>query len=558
MSNSCFNWLWMVLGSLLCLSVQAADIQVSVDRNPVQLNESFQMTFSASETPDGSPDFTPLEKSFDILNQQRSSNISWVNGKTSRSEQWVLSVMAKQIGELSIPSIAFGADHSQPAKVTVTDAPQAQTSQNGDLFLDVLATPEKPYVQSQVIYTLKLFRRVQISQASLSEPEIKDAVIEKLGEDSTYRTQINGVDYWVTERKYAIFPQQSGLFTIAPLNLTAEVLSNRQPRFNGFFNRQSTETRRVSSKAITLNVQPVPNNFTDPAWLSAESLQIAESWSNNQLQSKVGEPLTRTITLTAKGSTVGQLPELSEKALIDGIKTYPDQPVLKEDKQSDGLIAVREEKIAYIPSKAGDFTLPALKINWFNTKTQKVEVASLPAVTIKALATSNQTSPTPLSNQAQPQQQADAPQTTAILTTDDLFWQGLSAFLALGWLMTSVLFYRRSRSKSSSNKKLIRKVTEQDEQKALKSACQQHNPQAAKLALLQWGKQHYAADNLATIASYCNTPLQNEIALLNQCLYADKSTNWDGQALWQAFSTATAIKKDSATQDANLEPLYRL
>ena len=64
--------------------------------------------------------------------------------------------------------------------------------------------------------------------------------------------------------------------------------------------------------------------------------------------------MTRTLRLSAKGATVGQLPELADQLAIDGIKTYPDQPLLNEDKQGDGewLCA---KKIAYIPSKAGAY-----------------------------------------------------------------------------------------------------------------------------------------------------------------------------------------------------------
>jgi hypothetical protein len=123
--------------------------------------------------------------------------------------------------------------------------------------------------------------------------------------------------------------------------------------------------------------------------------------------------------------------------------------------------------------------------------------------------------------------------------------------------LTGVLFYRRSRSKLPTKNQPVRKVTEQDEKKALKVACQQHNPQSAKLALLQWGKKQFMADSLAAIVGYCSEPLRNEIALLNQCLYADKSANWDGEALWQAYQ-ANAVKQDIAKQDATLEPLYRL
>lgn len=268
----------ILLSGVLLLAaswLQAAEIQVAVDRNPVGLNESFQIVFTANGEPDGSPDFAPLQANFEILDQQRSSNASWVNGRSSRTEQWVVRAMARQAGELLIPPIAFGADSSKPLKIKVSEN-QSEPQSNEDLFLEVEATPDKPYVQSQVLYTLRLYRRVQITQASLNEPEVKDAVVEKLGEDSTYSTQLKGVDYWVTERKYAIFPQQSGIFTVAPLTLNAEVVANQQPRFNGFFNRQMTENRRVASKAVTLNVQPVPAGFKGAAWLSAESVTVSE------------------------------------------------------------------------------------------------------------------------------------------------------------------------------------------------------------------------------------------------------------------------------------------
>ncbi|WP_036277630.1 BatD family protein [Methylomonas sp. 11b] len=562
MHRHSYSWLLYGLLMLLSTAIQAAEIQVAVDRNPVGLNESFQITFTASEDPDGNPDFAPLQENFEILSQQRSSNSSWVNGKSSRSEQWVLRAMAKQAGELFIPPIAFGADSSKPLKLVVnenTAAPQG----NDDIFLDVTATPEQPYVQSQVLYTLKLFRKVQITQASLSEPEIKDALVEKLGEDSTYATQIKGVDYWVTERKYAIFPQQSGVFTIAPLILNAEYLSNqRQPRFNGFFNRPDTETRRVASKAITLNVQAVPASFKGPNWLSAESLKLSETWSDSSLQTKVGEPLTRTLTLSAKGATVGQLPELLDKTAIDGIKTYPDQPVLKEDKESDGLTALREEKIAFIPSKPGEYSLPALDIVWFNTKTQKMETAHLPSVKLTALAGATDAHvPAPPATSTAPQEPATSPVTTSPITvtssSDTRIWQAVSATLALGWLLTIVVLYRRPSTKGSTAKR-VELVPETALEKTLKRACWENNPQAAKQALLQWGKAEFGAESLGAIAAHCTGALREEILALNRLLYSGRNQDWQGRNLWQAFSTKPAATSGEGKSNDGLEPLFKI
>jgi hypothetical protein len=555
----------LLFGLLILLSgaLKAAEIQVAVDRNPVGLNESFQITFTASDDPDGNPDFAPLQENFEILSQQRSSNSSWVNGKSSRSEQWIVRAMAKQAGELFIPPIAFGADSSKPLKLVVNE--DTATSQgNDDIFLDVTATPEQPYVQSQVLYTLKLFRKVQITQASLSEPEIKDALVEKLGEDSTYATQIKGVDYWVTERKYAIFPQQSGVFTIAPLILNAEFIGNqRQPRFNGFFNRPDTESRRLASKAITLNVQAVPASFKSPNWLSAESLKLSETWSDASLQTKVGEPLTRTLTLSAKGATVGQLPELLGKTAIDGIKTYPDQPLLKEDKQSEGLTALREEKIAFIPSRPGEYSLPALDIAWFNTKTQKMETALLPSVKLRASASAEDTQasapPATTTAMQEPQNsQVSASPISVTSSSDTRFWQAVSATLALAWLLTLAVLYRRpsSREATASPNTKVLPVTALE--KTLKRACWENNSQAAKQALLQWGKAEFGAESLGAIAAHCTEALREEVLGLNRLLYSGQHQDWQGQALWQAFSAKPTVTGGDRKSADGLEPLFKI
>ncbi len=535
------GWIFVTLLFNMVLA-QAAEIHVSVDRNPVNLNESFQLIFSANDDPDGKPDFSVLQQQFEVLNQQRSSSSSWVNGKSQHNQQWTLTVMAKQAGELLIPPVAFGDDVSKPLKLTVTDKP-SNLANNEDLFLEVQATPDKPFVQSQVIYSLRLYSRVQIAQASLSEPELKEAVIEKLGEDSNYATQIKGVDYWVTERKYAIFPQQSGVLTIPALTLNAEIVSAQAGR-NSFFGQAITQNKRVSSKPITLNVQAVPEALKQAAWLSAESLQLTEQWSDSQLQVKVGEPLTRTVTLVAKGSTVGQLPELSTQIAVEGIKIYPDQPQLQEAKNNDGLTAMRQEKIAFIANKAGEYQLPAIDVAWFNSKTQQLETAHLPAVTIKALpvaeAVETQVAPT-----------VQAPQITSVENQDQVhLWQTIAGLLALGWLINGVWWFKHS--PKSQAVMVPAKTLVNAAEANLKQACQSNNPQAAKQALLAY----FAVDSLAAIGA--TGSFADEINGLNRYLYSGQTSEWHGDGLWQAFKQRPVSSQQAQVVEVSLEPLFKL
>jgi len=535
------GWIFVTL-LFNMVSAQAAEIHVSVDRNPVNLNESFQLIFSANDDPDGKPDFSVLQQQFEVLNQQRSSSSSWVNGKSQHNQQWTLTVMAKQAGELLIPPVAFGDDVSKPLKLTVTDK-SSNLANNDDLFLEVQATPDKPFVQSQVIYCFRLYRRVQIAQASLSEPELKEAVIEKLGEDSNYTTQIKGVDYWVTERKYAIFPQQSGVLTIPALTLNAEIVSAQAGR-NSFFGQAITQNKRVSSKPITLNVQAVPEALKQAAWLSAESLQLTEQWSDSQLQVKVGEPLTRTVTLVAKGSTVGQLPELSTQIAVEGIKTYPDQPQLQEAKNNDGLTAMRQEKIAFIANKAGEYQLPAIDVAWFNSKTQQLETAHLPAVTIKALAVTEA-----VETQVAPTVQV--PQITSVENQDQVhLWQTIAGLLALGWLINGVWWFKHS--PKSQAVMVPAKTLVNAAEANLKQACQSNNPQAAKQALLAY----FAVDSLAAIGA--TGSFADEINGLNRYLYSGQTSEWHGDGLWQAFKQRPVSSQQAQAVEVSLEPLFKL
>ncbi|TAL51743.1 MAG: protein BatD, partial [Methylovulum sp.] len=103
----------LTLSPALLPQAAAAQINASVDRNPVNIDESFQITFTATDTPDGEPDFSPLEQDFSILSQSQSSSSSWVNGQSSNTIQWIVNVIAKNSGSLVIPAIQFGADSSR-------------------------------------------------------------------------------------------------------------------------------------------------------------------------------------------------------------------------------------------------------------------------------------------------------------------------------------------------------------------------------------------------------------------------------------------------------------
>jgi len=538
----------------------AANISVSIDRNPVNLNESFQITFTANDQPNAEPDFSPLEKDFEILNQSQQQSVQIVNWKKTNSIQWILTLMAKHTGNLVVPAINFGQDSSQFTAIVVNDA-QVAGNTNEDLFLQVEVDTPKPYIQEQVIYTLKLYRKVNISQASLTEPALQNAVIEKLGEDKNYNTQFQGENYVVTERKYAIFPQKSGTMTIAPLTLTASIVAPGQRQSNSFFNRQMTRTQRVESSAISLDVEAKPAS-AGTGWLPAKQVYLQEKWTDNSENMIVGQPTTRTITLLVEGATVGVLPELYTDNIPLDLKAYPDQPVLKEEAKEDGIISLREEKIALIPGQAGTYTLPAIEIPWWNTETRKMEMARIAARTMTAIAATGSTtrlepmpplvSPTSSATTENNQQ----PEAAGFLQIKTL-WFWLALFFACAWLATLVYFLSRKKANTEKQQFAVEKKSAVD--KNLKKACTNNDPIMAKDALLRWGRENFNQSSLSKIAEQFEQPLQGEILALNAILYSDISAQtWQGAMLWTAFKNHKPDDMAGKNQLDPLQPLFKI
>ncbi len=560
-----FSWLCgLFLGMVFSVDSLAADIQVSVDRNPVSLNESFRIIFSATESPDDDPDFRPLDKTFQVLNQQKNSQSSWVNGQSTTLITWTLDVMAKKAGSLTIPRIAFGDDASAELQINVlAAAANTKMGVDDELYLQVNVSPDQPYVQSQLLYTIRLFQRVQISQASLSEPAPVNAIVEKIGEDSQYQTNVNGVNYSVFERQYAIFPQQSGLLEIPPVTLTAQVVTGSpSSRYGSLFSTQRTQTRRVQSKAIQLDVLPAVDDFIGDHWLAAESVQLQQTWSVKDLTVAVGEPITRTITLLAKGVSASQLPELEQKIPSSAIKVYPDQPTLKNQLASSGVTGMREQKLAIIPSESGDYRLPAIEVPWFNTKTQTIERAFLPAAVITVVAQAAVERPKVMTDIK------EKPATDVIgieqkIPVDAVggYWKGLSIFLGFGWLLTIAYLLikkpveRPAKETTDNNRDSIKAAL-----KSLQTACKNNEAKQAKKALIHWGYLLHHTKEIDHISLYCDASLKTEIQQLNKALYAKEKTNWDGASLAVLAQQHTHQwqEKDQQKTDDELETLHPL
>ena len=576
--------LWILL--FAAAPVAAADITVTTDRDPASLNESFQIVFEADSSPDGDPDFSPLDKDFQVLSSSQSSNISITNGNFTSSRKWVLNVLARRAGTLTIPSVAFGNDQSPRSSIEVINGyvpgngarnPGRRQAQAGDkdVYLEVSAEPKDPYVQSQVRYTVKLYLTGVVSNASLSEPEVTkgNAVVERVGKDKDYETSVGGRRYRVKERHFVIYPQASGRMTIEPLRFQARYSTSAFSLFDPFGPQPRSIARQ--SSPVTLDVRPIPAGFSGDHWLPAKSVHLTETWSVDPPAFKVGEPITRTLTITANGVTASQLPEIQHWQDAD-FKQYPDQPVLNDNEYGGGIVGGRQEKIAVIPSRPGDFVIPAITIPWWNTTTDKIEYAQLPERKITVLAaagsagreiTPARPAPLPEINPAQigkgaADGQSESPQPVVPVSRSSRFWMWLSIALGVIWLVTVIAWwlsrYRRAPMEKGNGVNAGMNTI----LKELKKACAGNDPERTKELLLQWARLNWPKNpprSLGETGKRCGSTLKQEIDGLNNALYGKGGEAWDGGPFWRVFSgERPQNEKPGEEPKGKLEPLFRI
>ncbi len=570
--------LWcLLMVMLLCTqAVLATTINVRSDRNPVATNESFRLIFESDGSVDGEPNFKALEQNFEVMQQSQGTTMQIVNGQVSQARQWTVVLMPRRSGQLTIPAIAFGKDKSQPVVIGVTEATvSSEEPNNSVLFFEVSTTsaPEtgNAYVQSQVIYNVRLFRAVNVANARLSEPVVSgaDAVVEKLGDDREFETTRDGRRYVVLERSYAIFPQQSGTVTIDPVSFEGQVVNRARGMFDVF--DQGGPIRRVRSAAVTLDVMPMPAGEEPQQWLPAREVKLIEEWPEGVDLSQpitAGEPLTWTLTLIADGLTAAQLPTITP-VMPDGLKAYPDQAKQMNDKKQETLIGVRQEKIALIPVQAGEYQLPAIEVPWWNSQTGQREVAHLPARTLRVAAAAGSNSgaamlpPLSENEQARPQVSSSA----VVTSSNDTTWRVVSAVLGLGWLLTVMAWWisRRTAEHPREPGRESQMVDVSAVKQRVRKACLENHAVAAKEALLVWGAISWpthppgALGQLAQRVS--DETLRDEIIALNQQIYGQSTANaphqWDGNAMWRAFERELKQTKSGVPRaDSTLAPLY--
>lgn len=543
----------MCLLALVSQLAQAA-LEASVDRTRLVEGEALELTLETPATGRLSElDLAPLQEHFEVQRTRQLSLVSQIDGKTTPVTRWVVTLTPLRTGFLVIPPVSLGTQHSQPISLHVLSAAQAandSSAQLAPIFIDSEVDIERPYVQAQVLLTLRIYHSVSLfDDSTLSGLDIPNARVESLGPARHFERLLNGVRHGVIEVRYAIFAQQSGELEIPSQLFSATAL---QPGNGNGRSARSGKLIQVRSPSITLQVRPVPDSYPSGApWIPAAALSLSQTWQPDPgIDLLSGEPLTRTLILTADGLNASQLPALQS---LPGdadheLRQYADQPQLQSRTSDEGLHGVRHDSAALVALQEGSYTLPPVVVHWWNTAEDRLETATLDAVMLN-VSRSNEfagsAGPLPL------------PAADPVL-----LWPWQLACALLGLALLGCLYWLR-RTHLALGEYRLPEVEEQFDETDqgnpladLQAACRTNQPAEARKALESWARQQDSEGLIGLAHNYLE--LEEALDDLNACLFGRAHHDWRGKPLWRAVRMVIQSRRREAEQqqESKLESLY--
>ncbi|AWB59447.1 protein BatD [Colwellia sp. Arc7-D] len=528
--------------SLLAISLSfhsyaLTSVSASVDKNPVMINESLILTVTADDDIDRNAlDTSALLTDFIVGRTSVNSQTSMVNFNTTRTTTWNTVLIPRQSGEIVIPRFEIDGVKTQAIKLNVLAADKSVTSTQQDLFITTQVSATELYVQQQITLTVKLHFAAELKRGSLTEPTLTGANILQIGKDKESENIINGKRYRIIERIYAISPQKSGDVILKSPIFSGEIMMPSTRRSN-FLSFADTKPVSVIGDDIALTIKAIPAEITG-AWLPSELLALHQEWQPEPSKFKVGEPITRTITLTAAGLSEEQLPEITME-VPQGLKVYPDQPELHTGLNNERLVSQKVINFAIVASQAGEYQLPEITIPWWNTVTNKAELAKIPGQKISVLPN---TDIIPVTTQQPPSVNLENPTAPKVIEKiviqSDNFLQWL--FLGL-WLLTLLAWFISAKRATRSVK--TTKVSDpkvNNAYLALLAACKKNNGELALANLLPWAQSQSSNNELLTTldsihSHYKDTALSNAIIELQKSYYGKNPSQWSGNNLIDAI-----------------------
>jgi len=384
---------------------QEISFTAATSHEAVKTGDRFKIQFSSNAEIDNFR--APKLSNFRVLSgPNQSTQMSWVNGKTSSSISYTYILMAVKEGEFTIgPAVASyngKAIKTNSLKINVGKGVKVQQGGNqagsqtksggsasDELFIKSTVNRRKVYQGEQIIATYKLYTRVGLAGNEL----VKNADLNgfwsqeiDFGESVWTKEIIGGYRYNVAKiREIVLFPQRSGELEIDPIQMKfivqKRVQGGGQSVFDQFFGRVENVEYDLKSTPIKITVLPHPTNAPADFTNAVGNLNMVVDVSANEI--KANEAINIKIKVSGKGNL--PLIDIPTIAFPSDFETY--DPKINDNIKTTtvGVSGSKEFDYLVIPRHPGKFKLDPVLFSYFDPSSKKYKTITSDPIEINVL-----------------------------------------------------------------------------------------------------------------------------------------------------------------------------
>jgi hypothetical protein len=335
------------------------------------------------------------------------------------------------------------------------------------------------------------------------------------------------VSYAGIHYEFLIYPQEAGLYAVPAQTITVTFADN------------PPHTRQAEVQVPAVNFEAViPDAARDlDPFVSATGLSLQQEIHPSSESLKVGDAITRIVTIKAEGAPAMLLPPPTF-APVAGARIYRSEPRLNDqfDQREDVLTSTRTDSVTYMLEAAGTVTLPALNVAWWNVKDQKIDRVRADSQLFTV------TGGPPAAQVISKQGGLSAPRRFVLFMLEH--WRVmLSTTVALALLIWAAPPVLRYLDRFLRQRREVYRQSETFAFRELRRIARRGDPRLTYRALLFWLSRFEPAAPSRTIRAliaWARDPsLERETAALEHRLFATESTSdkWSGRPLIRAIGS---------------------
>lgn len=246
----------------------------------------------------------------------------------------------------------------------------AASAQAGDPIVRVAASGDGPVLVGQEIEVRVQVLAPNYFMSSVEFPSLDaaDAIVtlpEQRASNSMER--IGEETYASVAKAYRVTPLAAGTVTLPASEITFAYAS-----------KPGVATRASLTVPATRITTVDPPGSTGAQALPVAPLAVVQTLDRDAaglMALRVGDVLIRTVTVTAEGARAMLIPPPAFMA-PDGIQVHRAPPVLEDQ----GTRGRRTEVVTYVLLAAGEFTLPAVAVDWYDASAGRTRTARAEAI----------------------------------------------------------------------------------------------------------------------------------------------------------------------------------